>query len=111
MQRGGAMGATLFDKIWSQHRVFEDEGGKTLLYIDRVVVDDVRAPQVLKNFDERSQFAELIWQWWCKTIRSHLFRPIQALGAVFSLMQRARPPVIMVFGFSMSAMPSRAFPM
>jgi 3-isopropylmalate/(R)-2-methylmalate dehydratase large subunit len=43
------MGATLFDKIWSQHRIAEDEGGKTLLYIDRVVVDDVRAPQVLKN--------------------------------------------------------------
>ena len=48
------MGATLFDKIWSQHRVFEDEGGKTLLYIDRVVVDDVRAPQVLKNLNRRA---------------------------------------------------------
>src|SRR5215203_1688344 len=50
----GAMGATLFDKIWSQHRLAEDEGGKTLLYIDRVVVDDVRAPQVLKNLERRA---------------------------------------------------------
>ena len=48
------MGATLFDKIWSQHRLAEDDGGKTLLYIDRVVVDDVRAPQVLKNLERRS---------------------------------------------------------
>ena len=47
------MGATLFDKIWSQHRLAE-EGGKTLLYMDRVVVDDVRAPQVLKNLERRS---------------------------------------------------------
>src|SRR5258707_743954 len=50
----GAMGATLFDKIWSEHRLAEDEGGKTLLYIDRVVVDDVRAPQVLKNLERRA---------------------------------------------------------
>lgn len=47
------MGESLFDKIWSQHRLAEDEGGKTLLYIDRVVVDDVRAPQVLKNLERR----------------------------------------------------------
>ena len=90
------MGATLFDKIWSQHRIFEDEGGKTLLYIDRVVVDDVRAPQVLKNLNRRAL-----------AIR----RADLAVGVAFSLMQRARPPVIMVFGFSMSAMPNRAFPM
>jgi 3-isopropylmalate/(R)-2-methylmalate dehydratase large subunit len=48
------MGATLFDKIWSEHCIAEDEGGKTLLYIDRVVVDDVRAPQVLKNLERRA---------------------------------------------------------
>jgi 3-isopropylmalate/(R)-2-methylmalate dehydratase large subunit len=48
------MGATLFDKIWSRHRLTEDEGGKTLLYIDRLVVDDVRAPQVLKNLERRA---------------------------------------------------------
>ena len=48
------MGATLFDKIWSRHRLTEDEGGKTLIYFDRVVVDDVRAPQVLKNLERRA---------------------------------------------------------
>ena len=48
------MGATLFDKIWTQHRLAKDEDGKTLLYIDRVVVDDVRAPQVLKNLERRA---------------------------------------------------------
>ena len=47
------MGATLFDKIWSRHSIAEDEGGKTLLYVDRVVVDDGRAPQVLKNLERR----------------------------------------------------------
>lgn len=46
------MGESLFDKIWARHSLAE-EGGKTLLYIDRVVVDDVRAPQVLKNLDRR----------------------------------------------------------
>jgi 3-isopropylmalate/(R)-2-methylmalate dehydratase large subunit len=48
------MGATLFDKIWSRHRLTEDKSGKTLIYIDRVVVDDVRAPQVLKNLERRA---------------------------------------------------------
>jgi 3-isopropylmalate/(R)-2-methylmalate dehydratase large subunit len=48
------MGATLFDKIWSRHRLTEDAGGKALIYIDRVVVDDVRAPQVLKNLERRA---------------------------------------------------------
>lgn len=43
---------TLFDKIWAQHVVTQDDG-KALLYIDRVVVDDVRAPQVLKNIERR----------------------------------------------------------
>ncbi|OJY05723.1 MAG: hypothetical protein BGP04_10280 [Rhizobiales bacterium 62-17] len=47
-----AMGESLFDKIWARHSLAE-EGGKTLLYIDRVVVDDVRASQVLKNLDRR----------------------------------------------------------
>lgn len=48
------MAATLFDKIWSRHRLTENEGGKTLIYIDRLVVDDVRAPQVLKNLERRA---------------------------------------------------------
>lgn len=48
------MGTTLFDKVWSRHRLTEDEGGKTLLYIDRLVVDDVRAPQVLKSLERRA---------------------------------------------------------
>jgi 3-isopropylmalate/(R)-2-methylmalate dehydratase large subunit len=43
---------SLFDKIWAQHAVTQDDG-KTLLYIDRVVVDDVRASQVLKNMERR----------------------------------------------------------
>ena len=48
------MGATLFDKIWSRHRLTENAGGKSLIYFDRVVVDDVRAPQVLKNLERRA---------------------------------------------------------
>src|SRR6187431_677099 len=98
------MGATLFDKIWSEHRLAEDEGGKTLLYIDRVVVDDVRAPQVLKNLERRAlairrpDLAVVV-----QDHSVHPSRPIPALAAASSLMRRARRPAVMVFGFSMWA--------
>lgn len=35
---------TLFERIWSTHRVFEREDGQTLLYIDRHLVQDGSAP-------------------------------------------------------------------
>lgn len=45
--------STLFDIIWSRHVVTRDSFGKTLLYIDRAVVDDVRAPFVFGNISRR----------------------------------------------------------
>lgn len=39
-----ARGRTLFDKIWSRHRVLEREDGQTLLYVDRHLVHDGSAP-------------------------------------------------------------------
>lgn len=44
---------TLFDVLWSRHVVTEDAHGKSLLYVDRAVVDDVRAPFVFANIKRR----------------------------------------------------------
>ena len=35
---------TLFDKIWEQHVVFEEEGQPTLIYIDLHLVHEVTSP-------------------------------------------------------------------
>ena len=35
---------TLFEKIWSRHRIFERDDGQTLLYVDRHLIHDVTAP-------------------------------------------------------------------
>ena len=35
---------TLFEKIWSQHRIMEREDGQVLLYVDRHLVQDGSAP-------------------------------------------------------------------
>jgi 3-isopropylmalate/(R)-2-methylmalate dehydratase large subunit len=38
------MGVTLFEKIWSKHRILERADGQTLLYIDRHLIHDGYAP-------------------------------------------------------------------
>jgi 3-isopropylmalate/(R)-2-methylmalate dehydratase large subunit len=38
------MGQTLFDKVWRQHVVSERDDGRTLLYVDRHLVQDGSAP-------------------------------------------------------------------
>jgi len=48
----GSEAQTLFDILWARHTVCE-ANGKTLLYIDRTVVDDVRAPFVFANMKRR----------------------------------------------------------
>ena len=40
---------TLFDKIWEQHVVFEEEGQPTLLYIDLHLVHEVTSPQAFEG--------------------------------------------------------------
>lgn len=37
--------ATIFDKIWNDHLVYEKPGGPSLLYIDRHLVHEVTSPQ------------------------------------------------------------------
>lgn len=40
---------TLFDRIWEQHVVFEEEGQPTLLYIDLHLVHEVTSPQAFEG--------------------------------------------------------------
>jgi len=40
MGADASRGRTLFDKIWSRHRVLEREDGQTLLYVDRHLIHD-----------------------------------------------------------------------
>ncbi|HEX2557215.1 MAG TPA: aconitase family protein, partial [Nitrososphaera sp.] len=39
------MPKTIFEKIWDSHVVHEEEGGPSLLYIDRHLVHEVTSPQ------------------------------------------------------------------
>ncbi|WP_176961305.1 3-isopropylmalate dehydratase large subunit [Mariprofundus sp. NF] len=43
------MGQTLFDKVWQQHVVKENEDGSMLLYIDRHLVHEVTSPQAFEG--------------------------------------------------------------
>ncbi len=43
------MGQTLFDKVWQQHIVKENDDGSTLLYIDRHLVHEVTSPQAFEG--------------------------------------------------------------
>jgi len=43
------MGRTLFDKVWEQHIVRENDDGSTLLYIDRHLVHEVTSPQAFEG--------------------------------------------------------------
>jgi len=43
------MGSTLFEKVWQQHVVKQNEDGSTLLYIDRHLVHEVTSPQAFEG--------------------------------------------------------------
>jgi len=43
------MGRTLFDKVWDEHVVREDEDGSTLLYVDLHLVHEVTSPQAFEG--------------------------------------------------------------
>jgi len=43
------MGKTLFEKIWTKHKVRELPDGSTLLYIDRHLVHEVTSPQAFEG--------------------------------------------------------------
>jgi len=43
------MAQTLFDKVWEQHIVKQNDDGSTLLYIDRQLVHEVTSPQAFEG--------------------------------------------------------------
>ena len=43
------MARTLYDKIWDDHLVHEQEDGTCLLYIDRHLVHEVTSPQAFEG--------------------------------------------------------------
>ncbi len=43
------MGTTLFEKVWQQHIVKENDDGSVLLYIDRQLVHEVTSPQAFEG--------------------------------------------------------------
>jgi 3-isopropylmalate/(R)-2-methylmalate dehydratase large subunit len=46
---------TLFDKIWDAHVVGQRPDGRTLIYMDRHVIDDVRAPHAFKALEQQGR--------------------------------------------------------
>jgi 3-isopropylmalate/(R)-2-methylmalate dehydratase large subunit len=46
------MGRTLYDKIWDEHVVHEEEDGTAILYIDRHLVHEVTSPQAFEGLRE-----------------------------------------------------------
>ena len=43
------MSQTLYDKIWNEHIVHEQEDGTTLLYVDRHLIHEVTSPQAFES--------------------------------------------------------------
>jgi 3-isopropylmalate/(R)-2-methylmalate dehydratase large subunit len=43
------MNRTLYDKLWERHAVHVEEGGTTLLYIDRHLLNEVMSPQAFEG--------------------------------------------------------------
>jgi len=49
------MPQTLFDKIWNAHVVATRDDGRSLVYMDRHVLDDVRTPHALKMLERQDR--------------------------------------------------------
>jgi len=47
------MGRTLLDKIWDAHTVRTEEGGRTVLYIDRQYINEVTSPVAFAGLARR----------------------------------------------------------
>ena len=46
---------TLFDKIWHQHLVHQQEDGTCLIYIDRHLVHEVTSPQAFEGLRDNKR--------------------------------------------------------
>ena len=53
------MGRTLYDKIWDEHVVHQEEDGTAVLYIDRHLVHEVTSPQA---FEGIRQAGRKVWR-------------------------------------------------
>ena len=40
---------TLYEKIWNEHKVYQQDGGTTLLYVDRHLIHEVTSPQAFEG--------------------------------------------------------------
>ena len=43
------MSQTIYDKIWKEHIVHQQEDGTTLLYVDRHLIHEVTSPQAFEG--------------------------------------------------------------
>ena len=43
------MSLTLYDKIWNEHLVHQQEHGTALLYVDRHLIHEVTSPQAFEG--------------------------------------------------------------
>ena len=43
------MPQTLYDKIWNEHIVHQQDDGTTLLYVDRHLIHEVTSPQAFES--------------------------------------------------------------
>ena len=43
------MSKTLYDKIWEEHLVHEQQDGTSLIYVDRHLVHEVTSPQAFEG--------------------------------------------------------------
>ena len=43
------MSLTLYDKIWNEHLVHQQEDGTALLYVDRHLIHEVTSPQAFEG--------------------------------------------------------------
>ena len=43
------MSKTLYDKIWNEHLVHEQEDGTSLLFVDRHLIHEVTSPQAFES--------------------------------------------------------------
>ena len=43
------MPQTLYDKIWNEHKVHQQDDGTTLLYVDRHLIHEVTSPQAFEG--------------------------------------------------------------
>ena len=43
------MSKTIYDKIWNEHLVHEQEDGTSLLFVDRHLIHEVTSPQAFEG--------------------------------------------------------------